>query len=625
MKKYSLGILILAAITLQAQVPSGYYNSAQGLNGQALFDELHRIIDDHTRYPYTASSTDVWDILSDADENPSNTSNVLTIYKNASYPKGSGWNREHAWPKSLGFPDDGGCNYAYTDTHHLFAADISYNSDRSNMPFQNCNSGCTELPVNGQSSSNWYKGQYTDGSFEPWDGVKGDLARAMFYMAVRYEGGNHGQTGCSEPDLALTDDGSLITNYSSNQSLAYMGYFSDLYAWHIADPVDNAERARNDVIYSYQGNRNPFVDHPEYVDLIINNGGSFGQGSGNPGGGGGGGTGSGGDVWINELHYDNSGTDSQEGVEVAGPAGTDLSGWKLEAYNGNGGSVYKTANLSGTIPDQQNGCGTVWFAISGLQNGAPDGIALVDGSGTVLQFLSYEGVMTASGGAANGMSSIDIGVSETSGTASGYALQVTGEGKSAADFAWQPAVFNSRGLVNSGQTFTGSGSGGGGGSTDPWINEFHYDDYSTDSNEGIEIAGPAGTDLSGWTLVGYNGNGGGSYKTITLSGTLPDTQNGIGQIWFAFSGLQNGSADGMALVDDNGDVVQFLSYEGSLTASNGPAAGMTSEDVGVSEASTGSSNNSLQLSGTGSSYGDFTWSGSAGNTRNSKNNGQTYQ
>ncbi len=87
-------------------------------------------------------------------------------------------------------------------------------------------------------------------------------------------------------------------------------------------------------------------------------------------------------VFINEIHYDNTGGDTNEAIEIAGPAGTDLSGWSLVLYNGNGGAVYNTMNLSGVIPDQDNGFGTLIFNYppNGLQNGSPDGIALVQGS-----------------------------------------------------------------------------------------------------------------------------------------------------------------------------------------------------------------------------------------------------
>lgn len=106
------------------------------------------------------------------------------------------------------------------------------------------------------------------------------------------------------------------------------------------------------------------------------------------------------DVFINELHYDNDGTDANESVEIAGTAGTSLAGWKVLLYNGGDGRVYSTVSLAGTLPTQCGGHGTLVFAIPGAQNGAPDGLALVNGSGTVMQFLSYEGGFTATDGAA---------------------------------------------------------------------------------------------------------------------------------------------------------------------------------------------------------------------------------
>ncbi len=158
-------------------------------------------------------------------------------------------------------------------------------------------------------------------------------------------------------------------------------------------------------------------------------------------------------VFINELHYDNESTDVNEGVEIAGPAGTDLSGWTVEFYNGSNGTVYATLNLSGTIDDEGSGFGSVWFAQSGIQNGAPDGLALVDASSSVVQFLSYEGSFTATDGTANGMTSTDIGVSETSSTTSEESLQLTGSGNVYTDFSWAGPAARSNGDINSGQTF----------------------------------------------------------------------------------------------------------------------------------------------------------------------------
>jgi endonuclease I len=95
------------------------------------------------------------------------------------------------------------------------------------------------------------------------------MARAVMYMAIRYEGGDDVNSGQSEPDLELTDDRSRIVITSS--SPAYMGLLSTLLAWHQADPPDANETARNEVIYSFQGNRNPFIDHPEWATAELFN------------------------------------------------------------------------------------------------------------------------------------------------------------------------------------------------------------------------------------------------------------------------------------------------------------------------------------------------------------------
>ncbi|NQY35519.1 MAG: endonuclease [Alteromonadaceae bacterium] len=788
-----------------ATIPQNYYDTVNTATAASLKSSLHEIIDDHQRFPYTSSATDTWDILETADQDPDNTSNIIDVYKNTSYQKEGGgnsfYNREHTWPKSYGFPNDGSSNYPYTDTHHLFLSDSSYNSSRSNKPFANCDSGCSEKTTlinnnrgGGVNDSNWTGGSYADGSWETWQGRKGDVARALMYMAVRYEGGTHAITGASEPDLILTDDRTLIDNSStgSNGSVAYMGLKSVLIQWHKDDPVDAFEFQHNETVYSFQGNRNPFVDHPEYVACVFENVCSGGGSDTTPpdlpvnvsavGGDGlvelywtanvesdlagyhvyrsdtSGGSFvrinstmvntsaytdsnvmanttyfyvitaidtsnnesasstetfattndvvivSGDVAWINELHYDNSSTDVGEFVEIAGSAGTDLNGWSIVAYNGNGGSVYKTTNLSGVLSDQENEFGTLFFNISGLQNGAPDGLALVDNSGTVIQFISYEGSFTAANGAASGMTSENIGVSETSSTPAGYSLQLSGTGQSYNSFTWQAAAVDTSGALNHNQsfgtgapvnqapiaslsescnslscTFDASGSsdsdgsitnydwtfGDGGSATgvnptysystdgsytvtltvtdndgatsttsetvtvvnvisEPWVNEVHYDNSGSDKDEFIEIAGVAGINLAGWKIEAYNGNGGTLYKTINLSGVISNQQNGFGTISFEATGLQNGGPDGFALIDDTGSVVQFLSYEGTFTATAGSASGMTSTNIGVWETSSTPSGYSLQLTGNGQSYDDFTWSSPTSDTMDSINNGQSF-
>ena len=113
--------------------------------------------------------------------------------------------------------------------------------------------------------SNWT----TTGVWETWPGRRGDVARALLYLDVRYEGGIHSGTGAAEPDLVLTDDDSLVATTGGNASLAYMGRLSTLLAWHAADPVDAREEARNDEVAVHQGNRNPFIDHPEWATCVF--------------------------------------------------------------------------------------------------------------------------------------------------------------------------------------------------------------------------------------------------------------------------------------------------------------------------------------------------------------------
>jgi len=166
-------------------------------------------------------------------------------------------------------------------------------------------------------------------------------------------------------------------------------------------------------------------------------------------------------VWINEIHYDNTGTDSSEGIELAGSAGMDLTGFNLVLYNGKPGQLraYKSVTLEGKIPSQQGGFGTLWLPIAGIQNGGldgagePDGIALVDALGTVVQFLSYEGSFVPTNGPALGLSSTDIGVSQPSTSAVGTSLALSGSGREYSSFSWSAAAVASPGQPNPGQTF----------------------------------------------------------------------------------------------------------------------------------------------------------------------------
>ena len=250
----------LFAQTDPAGIPSGYYDQTEGLTGSELKAKLHAIISDHVKYPYTSSSTDVWDILKESDEDPSNPNNVILLYTGrsqaksensgeSSTPGSNRWNREHVWSKSHGFPVEQ--DTAFTDCHHIRPADESVNSSRNTLDFDN----------GGDQHAEADQCYYDSDSWEPRDAIKGDVARMMFYMVVRYDPGYHMDN--TVYDLELVD----LTGTQTYTPV--FGKLSTLLNWHKADPVDAFESNRNEVVYQYQGNRNPFIDHPEWVDLVF--------------------------------------------------------------------------------------------------------------------------------------------------------------------------------------------------------------------------------------------------------------------------------------------------------------------------------------------------------------------
>jgi serine protease len=218
-----------------------YYSPAYGLSGASLKAALNSVIrSGHTRISYSG----IWNVMDDAD---AWNGKVVLMYTGAEYNPGiryPTWNREHTWPKSHGFPSES--QYAHTDAHHLRPTDPGVNSTRGNKDFDNGGS-----LVSGTADC------YTDSdSFEPRDAVKGDVARIIFYMAVRYEG-DDGDT----PDLRIVN--------TTGTSGAVLGKLSTLLQWHLDDPVDDRERQRNQRIYdNWQHNRNPFIDYPDAVRLI---------------------------------------------------------------------------------------------------------------------------------------------------------------------------------------------------------------------------------------------------------------------------------------------------------------------------------------------------------------------
>ena len=164
------------------------------------------------------------------------------------------------------------------------------------------------------------------------------------------------------------------------------------------------------------------------------------------------------------------------------------------------------------------------------------------------------------------------------------------------------------------------------GSSDLWINEIHYDNDSADLDEFVELAGIAGLDLAKVALAFYNGANGSTYKTVALDdsdGVLVDSISGYGFYAVYVPGIQNGSPDGVALSYD-GTLVQFLSYEGSFDASDDIAEGLTSADIGVLQLSSTDPGYSLQLTGLGTTYSDFTWTGPSTDSPGSANIGQSF-
>ncbi|WP_240956514.1 ExeM/NucH family extracellular endonuclease [Micromonospora sp. HNM0581] len=143
--------------------------------------------------------------------------------------------------------------------------------------------------------------------------------------------------------------------------------------------------------------------------------------------------------FISEIHYDNASTDTGEAIEIEGPVGLDLTGWRIVLYNGANGTAYNTRTLSGAVPAA--GVVVETYPTDGIQNGAPDGVALVAPDGAVAEFLTYEGTFTAVGGPANGRTGVDIGVQETASTPAGHSLQKV-------DGGWRAAAPNTFGARN---------------------------------------------------------------------------------------------------------------------------------------------------------------------------------
>jgi endonuclease I len=244
-----------------------YYAPAAGQYSTTLRNSLQNIIDDHTIVDYN-NVDEIMQVIDAAD-----TNNIRLIYSNANLPKTSfagsvpdnvAWNREHVWPRSDGVGQDGP---DFSDIHHLFPCQVNVNSLRSNFPFDNGSNAGSSDPFAPEST-------FDGNSWEPLDRDKGIVARALLYMMTRYDGSD-----------ALTTDLLLADNTSP---VGTQGVLTTLLEWNRMFPPTNYERNRNNSIYGgvqvgsityAQGNRNPFIDFPQFADAMFLNAGtnSFGK------------------------------------------------------------------------------------------------------------------------------------------------------------------------------------------------------------------------------------------------------------------------------------------------------------------------------------------------------------
>jgi hypothetical protein len=239
---------------VNVSIPVGYYDSAIGLKGWALRLALHAIIDGHTvksyDYALTAFATTdikyngkIWDVYSDV---PGGTPPYEYDYGETGQgaTEGLGYNREHVMPQSW----FNGVSPPYSDEFNLYPTDSYVNNRRANYPFGEVGTA-SWTSQNGSKLGTSVSDGYNGTVFEPIDAFKGDLVRSHFYMSTRY----YGEDGSWSSSGAT--DGAELLPWAAAQYLA----------WSDADPVSWKERMRNGAIYVIQGNRNPFVDHPEFA------------------------------------------------------------------------------------------------------------------------------------------------------------------------------------------------------------------------------------------------------------------------------------------------------------------------------------------------------------------------
>ncbi|OMP31235.1 endonuclease [Mangrovimonas sp. DI 80] len=274
MKHNYLLLLFFMTFRLFAQIPEGYYDAAEGLDGYTLKTALKTIIDDiddssgqafhdtsvtysqlWTLYQTSDVRTDgkVWDVYSDCDfefgiDQDNGTGGTVECDK---------YNREHTFPRSW-FGNNQN-HPIFADAFHILPTDKKVNAERGNLAFGEVSSASYTSLNGSQRGSTDLSGPVGE-VFEPVDDYKGDIARGLFYIAVRY------QEDVASWETNDTNGNSMLDGTSNK---VFEQWALDLlYSWHINDPVSTKEIDRNNAIFEHQDNRNPFIDHPEYVSAI---------------------------------------------------------------------------------------------------------------------------------------------------------------------------------------------------------------------------------------------------------------------------------------------------------------------------------------------------------------------
>jgi len=269
-KFFSIALITVFSFTCFAQIPDGYYTSAEGKTGALLKTALYNIVKGHTSIGYDAlyvayKTTDnivingnntVWDMYSIRADG---TADYYYTHQNQTCgnysSEGDCYNREHSMPQSW----FNSSSPMVSDLFHVYPTDGKVNGMRSNYPFGKVGSvtytSSNDSKLGTSDATTGYSGKV----FEPIDEFKGDFARTYFYMATRYE--DKIASWATNGSAAEILDGSAYPAYKE-------WYLNLMIQWHNQDPVSAKEIARNDAVYNIQHNRNPFIDHPEYVSTV---------------------------------------------------------------------------------------------------------------------------------------------------------------------------------------------------------------------------------------------------------------------------------------------------------------------------------------------------------------------